>query len=185
MRRPTDAPRPFLRVPTPVRLELIAAIALVIAASGCATSGSIEPLQVTLADLEVSEVTVFETTLLARLRITNPNPEPFTIDGASFKLTLEDKKVGSGTTPETFTVERLDSTVVDAVFHINNASALLRLKSILEQKSVNYGITGSLFTQGTFGTKKIRIDKAGRLDLEKVPSPETEGPEKIAPPPSG
>ncbi len=74
-------------------------------------------------------------------------------------------------------MERLDSAVIDAVFHINNASALLRLQSILQKKEVTYGIQGSLFTQGSFGTKKIKIEKTGRLDLSKGNPTEIEGPE--------
>jgi len=127
--------------------------------------------------VKITEVTVFETTLIAKLRITNPNPEALTIDGGSFKLTLDEKKVGTGTASETFTVERLDSTVIDAIFHINNASALLRLQGILQKKDVTYGIQGSLFTQGSFGTKKIRIEKTGRLDLSNGSSTAIEGPD--------
>lgn len=163
---------------------LLAAAAVAMASAACSSMTSLEPLQLTLADLEVTEVTLFETTLLARLRVTNPNPEAFTIDGGSFKLTLDGKKIGSGTTPESFSVDRLDSVVVDAVFHINNASAVLRLKDVLQQREVSYGVTGSLFTQGTFGTRKIRVDKEGRLDLGDSALLPVGGPETAAPPPS-
>lgn len=143
---------------------------------GCATTASVEPLEVTLADIEVGEVTVFETTLLARLRITNPNPEPFVVDGASFKLILDGKKVGTGTSPAAFTVERLGSTVIDAEFHINNATVLMRVKDILEKQTVSYGVTGSLFTQGTFGTRRMRFDRAGSLDLGEGLTAQNNGP---------
>jgi len=153
--------------------------------TACTSMGSIEPLEVQLVDLGVSEVTIFETTLIAKLRVTNPNPEAFAIDGASFKLYLEDKKVGTGTTNETFTVDRLDSSVVDVVFHINNASALLRLRGIIEAQEVSYGVRGSLFTQGAFGTKKLKVEKTGRIDLEDFGSLETDGHKPIhAPSPS-
>jgi LEA14-like dessication related protein len=140
---------------------------LVVGALGCSSMGSMEPFDVTLANLDITEVTVFETTLVAKIRVTNPNPEAFAIDGASFKLYLEDKKVGTGTSNESFTVDRLDSYVVDVIFHINNASALLRLKDILEDedKEVSYGVRGGLYTQGAFGTKKLKVDKAGTIDL--------------------
>jgi LEA14-like dessication related protein len=146
---------------------------------------AVEPFEVTLSNLEITDVTVFESTLVAKLRITNPNPEAFTIDGGSFKLLLDDTKVGSGTASETFTVERLDSTVIDAVFHINNATALLRLQSILREEVVTYGIRGSLFTQGTFGTKKIPIEKSGRLDLSGTKPTATGGPDINDMQPSG
>jgi len=155
----------------------LAACLILVLSIGCASMSTIEPLQVTLSNLQITEVTVFETTLVAKLRITNPNPEAFTIDGGSFKLILDDKKVGTGTASETFTVERLDSNVIDAVFHINNASALLRLQGILQEREVTYGIQGALFTQGSFGTKKIKIEKTGRLDLSNSDPTEIEGPE--------
>ncbi len=153
--------------------------------AGCSSMAQIEPLEVTLANVKFTEVTVFETTLVAKLRITNPNPEAFTINGGSFKLILDDKKVGTGTASETFTVERLDSAVIDAVFHINNASALLRLQGIFQQKEVTYGVKGSLFTQGSFGTKKIKIEKTGRLDLTDMNSDPIEGPDINAVQPTG
>ena len=152
------------------------ALVVLMGAFGCSTMGSLDPLDVTLTNLDVAEVTIFETTLVAKLRITNPNPDAMTIDGASFKLYLEDKKVGTGTTKESFSVDRLDSTVIDVVFHINNASALLRLKDILEDNNVNYGVRGALYTEGAFGTKKIRIEKTGHLDLSEMNPSEIKGP---------
>jgi LEA14-like dessication related protein len=146
---------------------------------GCSSMGSIEQLDVTLSNLNFTEVTVFETTLVAKLRITNPNPEAFEIEGASFKLYLEDKKVGTGTSKESFTVDRLDSYVVDVIFHINNASALLRLKDIIETKDdeISYGVRGGLYTQGAFGTKKLKIDKTGRIELGKINLPGPDEPD--------
>jgi LEA14-like dessication related protein len=162
------------------------AMAMIITAFlGCSSMTSVDPLDVTLANLKLTEVTVFETTLVAQLRITNPNPEPFSIDGASFKLILEDKKVGTGTTSETFTVARLDSTVVDVIFHINNASALLRLRDILDDDDVSYGVRGSLFTKGAFGTKKLQVEKTGHIDLKGTKSSEANGPDLSNSSPSG
>ena len=162
-----------------LRMGLLVTVLCVTSALGCTSMGSIEPLEVTLADLNVTEVTVFETTLVAKLRITNPNPEPFTIEGGSFKLYLEDKKVGTGTTKETFTVDRLDSSVVDVLFHLNNASALLRLKDILESegRDISYGVRGALFTQGTYGTKKLKVEKTGTIDLMGAKPTESDRPD--------
>jgi LEA14-like dessication related protein len=183
VRSASNAPRDLRR-----RHLLRAAVLTVTAvtAVACSSVDSLEPLEVTLTNISVPEITVFETTLVAKLRITNPNPEGFTIDGASFKLYLEDKKVGTGTTSETFTVDRLDSTVVDAVFHLNNASALLRLRDILEgDDEVTYGVRGSLFVQGKFGTKKMKIEKMGRIDLKEMKSPDSDGPNRVDTPPRG
>jgi len=130
--------------------------------------GSMEAFDVTLTNLNLTEVTVFETTMVAKIRVTNPNPEAYTIDGASFKLYLEDKKVGTGTSKESFTVDRLDSSIIEVIFHINNASAVLRLKDILEDDNVSYGVRGDLYTQGSFGTKKLKVEKMGTIDLSNA-----------------
>ena len=145
--------------------HVLPAIILSVVIFGCSSTGSLEPLQVTLVDLQISEMTLFETAMVAKLRVTNPNPEALTIEGASFKLILDDKKIGTGTVKETFIVERLDSTVIDAVFFINNASALLRLKGIRGKAEVSYGIRGNLYTQSSFGTKKLNVDKMGTINL--------------------
>ena len=169
--------------------SILAAAMFVVGGLGCSSMGSMEPFDVTLANLNITEVTVFETTMVAKIRVTNPNPEAFSIDGASFKLYLEDKKVGTGTSNESFTVDRLDSKVIDVIFHINNASALLRLKDILEDKDkeVSYGVRGGLYTEGAFGPKKLKVEKTGRIDLGKTKSPEADEPDinDILPPPGG
>jgi LEA14-like dessication related protein len=169
--------------------NLVVATLLVTGTLGCTSMGSIEPLDVTLANLKVTEVTVFETTLVAKLRITNPNPEAFSIEGASFKLYLENKKVGTGTSKESFTVDRLDSHVVDVIFHMNNASAFLRLKDIFQNndKEISYGVRGGLYTQGAFGTKKLKVEKSGTIDLEDVSVPEADEPDinDVFPAPGG
>ena len=175
MRKPHRSARTRVRIARHTAIACAFAFAL----TGCSTMASLEPLEVTLSDIEIPEVTVFETTLVAKLRITNPNPEGLTIDGGSFKLYLDDKKIGTGMTSETFTVDRLDSTVVDAVFHINNASAILRLKDIFQEKEVSYGVRGSLFTQGSFGTKKIKVEKTGRIDLTGIEPPGTDEPDLL------
>jgi len=142
------------------------AIALsVVALTACTSMGPLEPPAVTLAGVEPTEVTMFETTVQVKLRVSNPNPEPLTLEGASFKLRLEGQKIGQGLSSETVVIDRLDSTLLDVTFHVNNAVALLQLKEILDQEAVDYGIRAVLYTQGSWGTKKLKVDKEGRFDF--------------------
>ena len=136
-----------------------------IGSTGCASMGGLEPPAVTLAGVEPSEVSMFETTVLVKLRVSNPNPEPMTLEGASFKLRLEDRKIGQGLSKETVVIDRLDSTLLNVTFHVNNAVALLQLREILQQEAVDYGIRAVLYTRGSWGTKKIKVEKEGRFDL--------------------
>lgn len=142
-------------------------------AAGCA-SLDLEPPDLTLVDLRAAEATVFETSLRVSLRITNPNPEAVTFEGASFRLELDGRKVGRGVTAETITVERFDSRVVDVTFRISNASLLLRLQQILESKSVAYGVSGKLYIVQGGRSRKLSVESSGTLDLE-APGTTVEG----------
>ena len=133
--------------------------------SGCVTTGPVEPPEITLVDLKVVEVTVFETTMSAAVRIDNPNPEPLAVQGASFRIILDGRKIGTGMTPEEFTVERLGSEVVEVPVHVNNASLLLRLREILGADSISYGIRGTLFVDGGWGTRRLKVQRQGQLEL--------------------
>ncbi len=155
---------------TAVSAALFGVVAL---PAGCATMSTPEPPDVTLVNIRAIEMTIFETTLEVQLRVSNPNPEPLALEGASFKLYLDGKKVGSGMTPEKIEVPRLESAVLRATVHINNASALLRMKGILAEREVTYGLRGKLFVTRPNGTVRLKIEREGRLDLENPLKPES------------
>jgi LEA14-like dessication related protein len=118
--------------------------------------------------------------LVASVRVINPNPDAFEFEGASFKLILDDRKVGTGLAPEPFSVDGLGTTLVDVTFHINTATAVFRIVDVLkDQREVTYGIRGSLFVTGKYGRKKLKVNKMGRLDLNDL-----EVPQSIEPPPT-
>lgn len=143
-------------------------VSLMILVSGCATIAPDERPEITLSALEFTEATLFETTMVAKVRISNPSLNSIVVEGATFKLVLDGKKVGRGMMKDIVTVEGLDSQVGDATFHINNASALLRLKDILEQRVVGYGIVGNLYMQSGTRTTKIKVEQEGQLDLNET-----------------
>jgi LEA14-like dessication related protein len=132
---------------------------------GCASLGTLDSPELTLVNLQLTDATVFETTLEVQLRIANPNPEPITFNGAKFKLSLEDHKVGRGMSSETVTIPRLGTEVVSIPFHVNNATLLLRLKEILDTKSVRYGLQGTLYLERSLGNRKLKMQSEGQLDF--------------------
>ena len=161
-----------------VMARVLLALGVAAVAAGCATTTALEEMEITLADLEFTEATLFETTMVARMRVANPNPDPLSFEGASFKLYLDERKVGTGMAPEPFTVDGLATTVVDVTFHLNNATAIFRIVDVLKDKrEVAYGVRGSLFTDSTFGRRKLKVNKMGTFDLEDL-----EVPQSIEPP---
>lgn len=153
---------------------------LVILVAGCSTTDSLEELEITLTGLQFEDSTLLETVLVASVRVINPNPDAFEFEGASFKLILDDRKVGTGLAPEPFSVDGLGTTLVDVTFHINTATAVFRIVDVLkDQREVIYGIRGSLFVTGKYGREKLKVNKMGRLDLNDL-----EVPQSIEPPPA-
>jgi LEA14-like dessication related protein len=146
-------------------------------ATGCASSDALEEMEITLTDLQFTEATVFETTMVAKIRVANTNPDPLAFEGASFKLYLDDRKVGTGLAPDAFEVEGLATTVIPVTFYLNNATALLRVIDVLkDQREVNYGVRGSLFMDSSWGRRKLKVEKMGSLDIENLELPQSTDP---------
>ena len=152
-------------------LTRVLMVGLVVVTAACASMNSTEPPEITLSNLEMTDATLFETTMVATVRISNPDLEPITVEGASFKLLLDGKKVGRGMMKEGLTVDGLDSGLGTVIFHVNNASALLRLRDIMERRGVGYGISGHLYLQRGSGTRKVKVEQVGRLDFAEAVSP--------------
>ena len=152
-------------------------IATIVISAGCATTDELEELEITLSGLQFTEATLFETTMVATIRVTNPNPDPLSFEGASFKLYLDDRKVGTGLVPEPFDLAGLSSTVVDATFYLDNATAVFRLMDVIKDKrEVGYGVRGALFSDGTFGRRKFKVEKTGQVDIENLEVPQSADP---------
>jgi LEA14-like dessication related protein len=137
----------------------------VVFALGCSSLAPLEPLGVNLVNLDVEEITLFEATMVAKVRISNPNPEPLQFSGGALKLLIDDRKIGTAMTPEAFSVEGFTSTVIDMTVHVNTASAIARIPKLIEKKSVSYGVRGALYSQSSFGTRKHLVERVGSLDL--------------------
>lgn len=140
-------------------------VSLMVLASGCASIAPDERPEITISNLKLTEATLFETTLMVAVRISNPALDPIVIEGASFKLVLDGKKVGRGMMKDAVTIDGLDSQIGSVTFHVNNASALFRLRNVVERRTVAYGIEGHLYLQRGSGTTKIKVEQVGQLDL--------------------
>lgn len=147
------------------QLALAGMFGALVVALGCSSFQPMEPLGVNLVDLELQEITLFEATLLAKIRVSNPNPDPLQFSGGSLKLLLDDRKIGTAMTPEAFSVEGFTSTVVDMAVHVNTASAITRIPKLIEKKTVSYGVRGALYSQSSFGMRKHPVERSGSLDL--------------------
>jgi LEA14-like dessication related protein len=136
-------------------------VALVLLATCACTTVGPEPPEVTLVNLKVEDMTMLETTLNVVIRVSNPNPEPLELDGAAFKLRLNGNRVGSGMTPEALTIPRLESRTVPVTFHVSNAAAIFKLRTIIEAKAFDWGLSGKLYAVTPLGRRTLRWSARG------------------------
>ena len=128
-----------------------------------------DPPELTLAGLKITDATIFETNATATLRVINPSPEPIEIQGASLKLIVDGHTMGRGLSNAQLQVEGLSTASFTAEFHINNASAIFRLRRIIEARVMDYAIRGKLYLGEASGRKRVvRIDRSGHLDIDET-----------------
>lgn len=141
-------------------------LSLLIILSGCTSLAPQDPPELTLVGLKFQKSSIFESTVEATLRVINPAPKALAIQGASFKLLVDGHTVGRGVSQNQLAVEGLSSQTFTMLFHINNASAIFRLRQLIDTNSSEYGIKGKLYLSSSYGTKAVRIDRRGIFNLE-------------------
>jgi LEA14-like dessication related protein len=146
--------------------ELVTA-ALVIAAllAGCAgLPPGMQPPSVTIADFGVGNAGLFEQQFNLRLRIQNPNPEDFKVDGIAFDLEINGQPFAKGVGNQTVTVPRYGSGFIVAEA-VSTLGGLLKQFGRLADgnKAVfKYRIKGQLSIAGGM---RVPFEETGEFDF--------------------
>lgn len=135
--------------------------------TGCASLGIIPP-DVSLVDIEFTDLTVFETTGEFTVRLGNENPEPMVINGGVFRLYLNGVKVGKALSSERVEVPRLGTATQKVSLHVNNVTLVTRLVSLMDQPVLDYQIRTRLFLETAYGQRRLNFDNAGTLNLDRM-----------------
>ena len=155
-----------------VRFSGIAAVALIVAAAftGCAglPPGAQAPA-VTIADFGVGNAGLFEQQFNLKLRIQNPNPEEFRVDGMAFDLEINDQPFARGVGNQLVTVPRYGSAFMP-VEAVSTLGGLIRQFGRIAQgdKPVfKYRLKGSL---SIAGGARVPFDERGEFDFSAPPT---------------
>ncbi len=143
-------------------LAFAAALAL---ATGCASVGLIKP-DVTLVNLKFTDLTVFETSGIFTVRLTNENPEPLFVEGGVYNLYLGGLRVGKGLSNHRLEVPPLATATDEVELHLNNLAIATQLRSIYESGVADYRIKGKVYVEGTYGRRRVTIENEGRFDFK-------------------
>lgn len=140
---------------------LLAAMTL----AGCAgLPGSMEPPAVTIADFGLGNAGVFEQQFNLKLRIQNPNPDEFRVDGIAFDLEINDQPFARGVGNQGVTVPRYGSAFmpVEAVSTLGGLIRQFRHFAQGDKSAIKYHIKGSL---GIAGGARVPFEQRGEFDF--------------------
>ena len=138
---------------------------------GCTTLDSTVPPEVSLVDLRFENLSLFETTAVFTLRITNENPFPLVVDGAVHKIALNGHNVGKGLSNARLEVPRLATATDQVTVHIGNLPLLLSAMDISQSSEVDYSVSSTLYVRDESGSQhRLRSSKSGTLRLPETQS---------------
>jgi len=141
-------------------------LSLSILIAGCASlPGQIEPPSLSIANINLLDVTLLEQKYRIQLRIQNPNSFDLPIDGLAYELEVNDKPFAKGLSNHPVTVPRYGSEMLD-VEGVSTFAGLFRQLAELErnrQSNLRYRIKGKLNLSNV--PSPVTFDNQGEIDL--------------------
>ena len=152
-----------------VRISGVLGLLALVLGAGCARAPDEPVLEVGLANLRFTQLTVFETTAVLDIRLDNLSPEEIRVTGGSHRVTVNGISLGRGMTGDTITVPRLGSSIQTVEFHLRNLSVARTIHDLGRSRVVDYTLESTLHVGRPAGSDRtVRVRNAGRLDLQGV-----------------
>lgn len=151
---------------------LVTVLALWLA--GCASLETRDPLEVTVAGVEVLPGEGMELRMLVRLRVQNPNDEDLRYDGAYVKLEVLGKTFATGVSDESGTVPRFGEAVIGVPVTVSVLRMVRQVVGMLDGQPVDkitYVMQGKLSGPGMSAQ---RFRSQGEFTLPKGPAGTTD-----------
>ena len=147
----------------PRRLAIL--LLMLIPLSGCTTFGLIAP-DVSLVNLKFTDLTLFETSGIFIVRLTNENPEPIFIEGGVYNLYLGGWRIGKGLSNHRLEVPPLATATDEIELHLSNLAIATQLRSIYDSGVADYRIKAKIYVEGGYGRRRIKVENEGRFDFK-------------------
>lgn len=145
---------------------LLGAALLPLLLPGCATLGlRLEPPQILLQQVRVVSMGVFSQEFALKVRVQNPNDLALPVSGLRYTLEIDGREIGSGVSPEPFTVPALGETDVDLAL----TTEAVRLVGLLSEWSrtrpgtLPYALCGEVRLKRLPST--LRFEREGSVPL--------------------
>jgi LEA14-like dessication related protein len=156
------------RLRAPLLATLLAALLLPLAAGGCGGTdlGPLDPPELNVLGLRGWRLELLSATSTLRLRVSNPNPDPITLEGIRVELLAGGKDFAEGMGPLETEVAAYESAEVSLPVTISNLEILQTAKAVRGSKGkLSHGLNAKLTFAAGGERHTVRIEKAGELDL--------------------
>jgi LEA14-like dessication related protein len=147
-----------------VNMKKLAFLFFAVILGGCAMFHSpLESPHVTLADLRIVDMTLFEQRYALKIRVQNPNPIALPISGMNFQLDINDTELGRGVSDQSVTIPAHG----EAVMEINLVSNLARVFDQIRglegggTQGLRYRLTGDISIANRLAT--LPFDYQGEI----------------------
>lgn len=149
-----------------LRRRSLLALGFAVLASSCAMVGDVEPPMVSLADLKIGRMGLFEQEARITLRFRNPNDTALPLDGAKFNIKLNGEPFARGVSNESITVPRLGDATMDAVMIISTFDVLNQFLNMGNVQALTYELDGTAFYSGLgLMRRSAPFTQTGKLKL--------------------
>lgn len=134
---------------------------------GCVGPGKkLEPPRITLTNIQVQEIKVFESVFQIELRVVNPNDVAIDIKGLDCELELNDKHFASGVSNKKIKVSSFDTAIIPITVYSSVFDLAKGLFDAGKKQMMNYKLTGRLHLGGGLSVPSVIPFKSeGELSL--------------------
>ena len=134
---------------------------------GCVGPGKkLEPPRITLTNIQVQEIKVFESVLQIDLRVVNPNDVAIDIKGLDCELELNNKHFASGVSNKSIKVSSLDTAVIPITVYSSVLDLAKGLFDAGKKQMMKYKLKGRLHLGGGLSVPSvIPFESEGELSL--------------------
>ncbi len=134
---------------------------------GCVGPGKkLQPPRITLTDIQVQEIKVFESVFQIELRVINPNDVSIDIKGLDCEIELNDKHFASGVSKEKIKVSSFDTALIPITVYSSVFNLVKGLYDAGKKQMMKYKLKGRLHLGGGLEVPSvIPFESEGELTL--------------------
>ena len=133
--------------------------------TACTTLEPVAAPEVSLVNLRFENATLFETTAVFTLRLSNGNAFPVAVDGGIFTMALNGVRIGRGMSSERVALDRLSTATIEVPVHVSNLALVFRARDVLQRGTVSYEVASRLHLAGDHAGRTAETECRGELTL--------------------